>query len=337
MRKIETMQALADHLGLSRQTLSKYFNTPHAIGQKSRERIEAAVARTGFRPNLFATDLKRRKRRIIGMIIPSMTDPFYTRLVTAVNRVTEADGYFTITLSSNGSRRTEHEAVERLRSMHVAGALIVALGKRAPQETLAKFAEQVPLVYLDNPPAHAAAFVGTDNRQSVAMMVDYLCRKGRPPAFLCMPDINGNARERETAYLEAMEKHALEPELIALPDKSGWRFEAYGYRRIQAWLRASSSKDCVLGANDRLAHGALRAAWEEKVPVGTNGDGLLIAGHDDHPLSTYTCPPLTSAAQNYERMAQEAWRMMSRAIREKTPIAAVSRLLPARLIVRHSA
>lgn len=336
-KTIDTMQELADALGLSRQTLSKYFNNPRAIGQKTRRRIETVVEDSGFRPNLFATSLKKNTSRIIGIVIPSMVDPFYMQLVAAIDRIAAAAGYFTITLSSNGSRRIESGALERLRQIHVAGALIVALGKRAPRADLARFAERIPVVYLDNPPARAAPFVGSDNRQSVSMMVDYLCRKGRPPAFLCMPPVNGNAGERETAYLEAMEKHSLEPELIALRHKRGWTFEAYGYRRILEWLRAPRVRDCLLCANDRLAHGALRAAWEEKISVGTDNAGLLVAGHDDHPLSAYTCPPLTSAAQNAERITREALRMLLAAIAEGKPIVPASRLIQAKLVARHSA
>lgn len=60
---IRTMEDFATYVGLSRPTVSKYFNDPASVRDKTRKRIEAAVAVSGFRPNLFAVNLKRRRTK----------------------------------------------------------------------------------------------------------------------------------------------------------------------------------------------------------------------------------------------------------------------------------
>lgn len=145
------MQQLADYVGLSRQTLSKYFNEPQQVGYNTRILIQSAIEKTGFRPNLFASNLKRNKSKVIGIIIPSITDPFYMQLVSRISTIAEMSGYFTFTLPSNGKLSIEADAVAKLQSMNVAGALVVPLGKDSVQTKLRQMEDSLPIVYLDTP------------------------------------------------------------------------------------------------------------------------------------------------------------------------------------------
>ena len=72
------------------------------------------------------------------------------------------------------------------------------------------------------------AFVGTDNFQSVELIVEYLCRSGEPPCFFEMKTpSNPNANKRRQAYLEAMERHGFAPHIHQVPGE-GWNFEEIG-------------------------------------------------------------------------------------------------------------
>ncbi|KGQ71608.1 hypothetical protein OA57_00455 [Chelonobacter oris] len=331
------MQQLADYIGLSRQTLSKYFNDPQQVSDNARTLIQMAVKETGFRPNLFASNLKRRKSRVIGIIIPSVTDPFYMQLVSRISTIAEISGYFTFTLPSNGKLSVEADAVAKLQSMNVAGALIVPLGRNAVQSKLRQMEDSFPIVYLDSPPMHNAPFIGTDNQQGITLLVDYLCQNGTPPAFLAMPEINRNASTRLQAYQTAMEKNKEKPYILTTDGGMDWQFEIYGHSQAAHWISGNRSKyQALLCANDRLAYGAFLAAWEANIPVGINDGALRIAGHDDHPLAAYTCPPLTTAAQNYDRIAKTAIETLLTYIGGKTP-SVVKQLIPMQLVKRQSA
>ncbi len=89
--KIGTMEEFARAVGLSRPTVSKYFQDPASVRPKTRTRIEAALQKHGFRPNIFAVNLNRRRSKIIGLIVPDPTDPFYMTLAQRVEtEATEA-------------------------------------------------------------------------------------------------------------------------------------------------------------------------------------------------------------------------------------------------------
>lgn len=320
MVEVRTMEDFSVYVGLSRPTVSKYFNNPASVREKTRRRIEQAVSATGFRPNLFAVNLKRRRTKFFGVIIPNTADPFYMELTRRIEEIADDAGYFAVVLSSKGRPELEAEAIERFESMNIAGAIVAPLGRADGQGKLASLASRVPLIYVDSPGHDDTPFVGTDNRQSFGLMVDYLCRSGEPPCFLGMPDVNLNAQARRLAYVEAMENAGYSPRILPVPESQSWDFEAFGHQQARTHLAAGLPSSTLLCANDRIAFGALLAAWETGIQVGYGpGCALRIAGHDDHPLARYACPPLTTVAQDYAEIARIATHRLLAMLGEKDP------------------
>jgi DNA-binding LacI/PurR family transcriptional regulator len=196
--------------------------------------------------------------------------------------------------------------------MNVAGAVIAPLGVQSHHDKLARLGASIPLIYVDSQLDTASAFVGTNNRQSFRLIVDYLSRSGDAPCYFGMPSVNRNASERREAYRLAMEELKLEPRYVAtLPDTS-WDFERFGFTEAVRILgEGGFPTRTVLCANDRIAFGVLAAAYQGGLKVGRGDDcDLRIAGHDDHPLSRYTCPPLTTVAQNYNEIGRIAIELL---------------------------
>ena len=75
--KIRTMEDLAAVCGVSRPTLSKYFNDPTSVRVKTRQRIENAVREHEYRPNIFAINLNRKATKSVGIVVPYLSDPFF--------------------------------------------------------------------------------------------------------------------------------------------------------------------------------------------------------------------------------------------------------------------
>jgi len=166
----------------------------------------------------------------------------------------------------------------------------------------------MPLVALDSPLDDETAFVGTNNAQSMMLMVNYLCRSGEPPVYFDMPGINDNAYERRKAYAESMEKLGHEPLYAFSGSSDTWDFEKFAFDQTMAILsQGGFATRTVVCANDRLAFGVLAACYQAGVKVGRGSDcQLRVAGHDNHPLSAFTCPPLTTVSQNYEDIGRIA-------------------------------
>lgn len=337
-----TMEEFSQFVGLSRPTVSKFFNDPSTLKQTTRQRIEDALATSGFNRNMLAANMGKGRSKLLGVIVPDPADPFYAALARRVHAVALESGYQAFTLSSDGEHDQEVQAVRTLASMNVSGAVVAPLGgDDESSEALGRLETDIPLVYVDSAPSHPAAFVGTDNRRSFDLIVDHLCSTGTPPVFLGMPSVNANASDRSDAYEAAMAARGLESERLRLPEDGDWDFERFGHEAMRMAIEAGKAEGrTILCANDRLAFGAVAAAWQAGLRVGRMPDcDLRIAGHDDHPLSRYTCPPLTTVAQDYDEIGLRATQMLLRRMTEGAPADPGEDivLLDARIVERQSA
>lgn len=306
-QKIRNMEEFSAVSGISRPTVSKYFNDPGSVRQSTRDRIERALRQHDFRPNLFAINQNRKATKNIGIVVPHIVDPFFAEIVRLIEQRCIEAGYWAIVLSSHGEAELEGNALDLLWSLKLAGAIIAPLGEASDRDRLMQFASEVPTVIFDSPLGAGEAFVGTDNFHSIGLIVDYLCRTGEPPCFLEMPAVNANAAERRAAYVAAMERQGLTPQVVPVAN-GDWGFEQLGYEEGLRLLAARGfPTSTVLCANDRIAIGLLAAAYERGLRIGRGpGSAMRIAGHDDHPLSRFTCPPLTTVAQDHAAIAERS-------------------------------
>lgn len=316
-QKIGTMKELSEVIGVSRPTLSRYFQDPSGVRSTTSQKIKERLEEVDYVYNFIATRQNRKASGLVGVIIPYYNDLFFTSLLEAIETATRQAGYTLISQSSDGNAEGEAQAVARLRSMNAEGAIIAPLGLESSTDVFEMAMTDFPIVFADSRPANGvvgADFVGTDNTQSIASIVDYLFRTGEPPVFLGMPMLNSNAIEREQAYIQRMIELGLEPRFV---DRSGaadsWEFEAYGLRLMeQHFSRQQHTTDTILCANDRIAIGAIRAANKYGLFAHQSDrrSGLRIAGHDNHPLSAYMYPALTTAGQDINGIGESAVRIL---------------------------
>jgi LacI family transcriptional regulator, repressor for deo operon, udp, cdd, tsx, nupC, and nupG len=333
--RIRTMEEFSVASGVSRPTLSRFFNDPGSVRPSSRQRIEAAMDRLGYRPNLFALNFNRRNTKTVGIIVPTLLDPFYAALVQRIEFQASEAGYWTVIQSSQGDPDREAEAVATLVSTKSAGAVVAPLGEASRKDLYRQMDKAMPLVFLDARADADGAFVGTDNYSSMSLIVDYLMRSGAPPSYFDMPAVNQNASERRQAYESSMLERGAKPVVFSLPSLD-WDFERLAFQEATRLFRADAPVGgTILCANDRIAFGVMAAACQIGRSVGRLAD-LRIAGHDDHPLSQYACPSLTTVAQDVDRLATVSLERLMQGIAEGANENSNDRL-EARLIMRNSA
>ncbi len=335
----KTMEDFARSCGVSRPTLSKYFDDPTSVKPATRQRIEFALSSSDYQPNLFARNLNRKRTRSIGIVVPTVTDPFYSEMVSRIELRLRDEGYWPIVISSHGSRELEVEATRTILSLKVSGALIAPLGLRTDQRAIEKLTQAIPIVYFDTYLEGDTPFVGNNNTQSVSTIVDYLCRSGDAPVYFDIPHVNHNSRERVESYVSAMQRLGQEPVVIGNTRDYTWDFERIGYEQMEAMLASGGLPGkTILCANDRLAFGVMAAAYSQGSKVGRRSDSdLRVAAHDDHPLSRYTCPALTTMAQDFASMAGRSVETLLSLLNEEDDTVASKVNLDAKLVMRQSA
>lgn len=306
------MEEFSDFAGISRPTVSRFFQNPDSVRPSTRKRLEDAVQASGYRPNLLAANLNRQKSKILGVVVPTLFDPFYMAITRRIEQIVASRGFQAFTLSSDGKPELEVEAIRTFSSMNVAGAIIAPLGRKRARSPLRDVKDGMPLVAMDTPLDDETAFVGTSNAQTMMLMVNYLCRSSEPPVYFDMPGINENAFQRREAYMSSMDSLGHKPCLVHDGDTDDWDFERFAFDKTTAILsRGGFESGTVLCANDRLAFGVIAACYQAGVKVGRSADSRLkVAGHDNQPLSAYTCPPLTTVSQHYEQIGRIATEVL---------------------------
>ncbi len=307
-QKIKNMQEFASLSGISRPTLSKYFNDPNSVRQSTRARIETALERYDYRPNIYAINQNRRLTKTIGIVVPHLSDPFFAEIARNIERRCLSKGFWPILFSSHGEKDHERDILDNLRSLKPIGVLLAPLGRRSDRQAVETFCKAVPTVLFDsNIGGVGEAFVGSDNAKSIPLIVEYLCKTGSPPCFFEMPPVNPNANKRRVAFVSAMRHLDQEPHIVRVEGKT-WDFEQIGFDGGLEVLQSKGlASDTVLCSNDRLAIGLIAAAHRLEIPVGRGaGNQIRIAGHDDHPFSRFTSPPLTTVAQDYAAISNKS-------------------------------
>ena len=316
-QKVRNMEEFAALSGISRPTLSKYFHDPDSVRASTREKIEVALAEHDYRPNIFAINQNRRTTNNIGIVVPFLADPFFGEIARNLEQRCIAAGFAPMLFSAHGDPKLECEILDSLRQQKPAGVLLAPLGRASDRKHVEKFVADVPTVLFDNNlPDMGSSFVGMDNTQSMRMLVEYLCATGSAPNFFEMRvAVNPNVNRRRNAYIAAMEALGHTPEIIRV-DGDGWEFEEIGRQGgLTAFATGRFTSDTILCSNDRLAIGLLSAAFISDLKVGQGPDAALrIAGHDDHPFSRFTCPSLTTVAQDYASMSDKSLEILMQMI-----------------------
>ena len=343
---IDNMTQLSQTIGVSRPTLSKFFHSPELVRESTRKKIEAALVNVDYVPNFFATNMNRKTTKLIGFVVPHLEDLFYTALIQKVEQLVEPLGYTLLVQNAHNAHDKEMAALENLRSMNAAGAIIAPVGRTIDATNLARINKTLPVVFVDAPLPELKGkypFVGTNHRQTFQLLVDYLCRSSDSPLFLEMPEVNSNSDDRKSAYIARMNELGLNPKIIQ-PGKSinhDWNFEQYAYEVMSQHFREGRYHgSTILCANDRLAFGVIKAVHDARLWQETQTPfRVKVAGHDDHPMSEFMYPGVTTASQNLTAIAQQATEILVNRLSEngRKPQKGKTVLIDGSLVIRDSA
>src|SRR5271156_2951523 len=128
-------------------TVSAVVNNKAHVGKRLRERVEAAILKLNYRPNLLARSLAKQKTHTIGMIVPDIANPFFPMVVRGAEDAAQKLGYNLLLCNSDDSQKKEENALELLLSKRVDGILLTkAVGEISPSLKQMTQETQIPIV-----------------------------------------------------------------------------------------------------------------------------------------------------------------------------------------------
>jgi LacI family transcriptional regulator len=305
-------------------TVSAVINNKSHVGKKLRERVEEAIQRLNYRPNLVARSLAKQRTHTIGMIVSDIANPFFPMVVRGAEDAAQRQGYNLLLCNSDDTLEKEETAIELLLSKRVDGILLTkAAGEISP--SLRQMIKQVNIPFvlvMRTYPTLTKDAVVSDDYQGAYDAVSHLARAGcRRIGLISGPLKISNAIARMQGFRDALKSQGL-PLEKNLMIEGDYRIES-GFRAGHALL--SHRPDGVYVANHLMTIGLLQAAEEMgmKCP-----DDFRLVSFDDYPWLGVFHPKLTTVELPKHQLGSEAVELLIRRIGGSTEKAVVRKLQP---------
>lgn len=301
-----TLHDVAKAAGVGTTTVSRVINGGHYVAPEMLARIQRVMAELGYQPNEAARSLKSEKSRTIGLIIPSITDPFFACFAEVAEIHARREDYVMILLTSQDKAQLEMEDLQIFERHRIDGLLLVpprsSSGSKALLQSLRQLS--VPVVAFDRPMASRDfSSVVSDNFTASQDAVRHLLDHGRS-RVLCLggdPDLY-TIRERVKGATAALTAAGLEV-LVEM--------EASDYKSAEAAImKHMSSKrkiDAIFGLYNHSTILAYEVMQDRNIAV---PDAVSLVGFDDFALAATLRPSITVVKQSIEELARTATKLL---------------------------
>ncbi|WP_281412799.1 LacI family DNA-binding transcriptional regulator [Rhizobium sp. P38BS-XIX] len=290
--------------GVSPMTVSRVLNGRGGASPDTCERIRQIADELNYRPNALARGLKSDKSRIVGVLVPDISNPFFPEIIRGIESVAMQNGYNLLLCNVDESAKREIDLMQILESQRVDG--IVWCSARLPEQPLIKALQAYKAAVLVNrsvAPAIAGSIM-IDYRTGAADAARHLWQTDRRRiAILAGPTTSRGAAERLEGVKTAFEALGAEPVAVVHcnPDVAG------GAAASKGILTSSPDIDGIICYNDLNAVGALQTCEELGLSVPHD---VSIIGFDGISLGELVRPKLSTLHVDKYSIGQLSMRML---------------------------
>ncbi|MFK5238764.1 gluconate operon transcriptional repressor GntR [Glaesserella parasuis] len=287
-RKRPTLQHIADHLGITKMTISRYLRNPEAVAHQTGLRIAEAITEFGYIPNRAPDILSNAKSRAIGVLVPSLTNQVFADVIKGIELVTDKAGYQTMLAHYGYSQEKEEQRIESLLSYNVDG---IILSENHHSKRTLKMLEvaNIPVIeIMDSSEIGIQQAVGFDNISAAQSMVETMISRGHKNIVYFTARMDKRTKLKMQGYEQAMRKYHLEPHSLITDEPSSFTL---GAKQLQQALAQYPDIDGIFCTNDDLAIGALFECQRLGIKVPKE---MVIAGFHGHDVGQSLTPQLAT-------------------------------------------
>ncbi len=327
------LKDIAERAGVSAMTVSKVMRDAPDISANTKARIRLLAQEMGYLPNSLAQELRNRRSRLFGLVIPSVAHPYLSRAAMAIEERASDLGYDVLLAQSMNSPEREEICLRKLLSRRVDGLFISPVYRLDPSAPI--YAEILrrgtPTVLLGHRAAFCSQFtaIETDDILGSYDLTQHLLGLGhRRIAFFAGPAGTPWAQERYEGYRRALREADIEVD-DRLVFAAGMTPED-GEKAVLQMLDESTGATAVQAVNDLVAIGAMSVLQRQGLRIPQD---ISVTGFGNAPLSEHWNTPLTTVRQPKRRLGLAALDAMQKLLLGQRP--GVQRL-PTSLLVRAS-
>lgn len=330
MTKKVTITDLAKRANVSVTTVSQILNgKDDRFSEKTVKRVHQLQKEMGYAPDFNAQSLIRRSGHTIGVLVPNINNPFFSRFLRGIESVAMDNGYIPLIFGSNNNQKLEsYYLFESIR--RAADGMIIA-SAISDVSYIDNILNQngIPYLLTDQAPVTEGDKVDVNNYHGGEMLADYLIKKGhRDVTVVTDKQPTLNLHQRLVGFLDMFKRHqmTIPNERIIETDLT----KLGGYHAAK--LALATKPTAIFALNDEIAIGLYRGIHEAGLRI---PDDISVVGYDDIDLAEYVTPTLTTIHQPAFEMGESAAKLILARIQDqKRAFQEVS--LPIELIERNS-
>jgi LacI family transcriptional regulator len=316
MKAKATLKQIAKELHVSVSTVSKALNDSPEISEQTKTKIQEYAKLKNYKPNVIGLNLKNRKTKTIGVIIPNILNPFFAKVFTGIEKVAEAKGYNVITCISNESLEKEVSTLEVLSNGTIDGFILSVSEEAQKLEEYQHFNEIInegtPIVMFDrNSDKVQCDKVIVDDFDSAQNATQHLIRLGcKKIALFSAIDNLSVGKLRAQGYLKALELHkiAVDSDIILLTDSET------DFDTKAKMLFANQQFDGIFALDEHASVTAHKMGLKNgyKIP-----EALCIIGFADGVWSRRLTPSLSTVSQHGPEIGEAAAQLLIKRLESK--------------------
>lgn len=307
-----TIYDVAERAGVSIATVSKVINNTGNMREETRKKVRQIIEEMDYHPNLMASALTGKGTRTLGLLVPDISNPFFSAMARYIEDCAHERGMSVIMCSIDGNIEKEQKYIELLQSKQVDGIIVAStFHNKTLLKALVK--KGIPIVMLAYDDASLdVSIVSVDDFKGGYEAASHLFSKGHRHIAIIAEHAHSSDL-RIYGFRVAFEARGIE-------------FDEQNIIRVTASI--TNGKACmeelvmkeeelpsaIFACNDLLAIGVIQGASERGIRI---PDDLAIIGFDNTILATTTVPGLTTVAQPFQEMADKTVDVLLEEIQEK--------------------
>ncbi|MBC1609869.1 LacI family transcriptional regulator [Listeria welshimeri] len=332
--KKTSIKDIAKLSGVSVATVSRVINDNGRFSEETRQKVLAVIKETNYQMNFSAKSLRMNKSFSVGILVPDISNYFFSSVVQQMEAILFEQGYSTIICNTGRNLDKELAYLNMLESKMVDG-LIVISGADEFGFNYSNAENGIPYVCIDRQPKDKkdTIFISSNHYQGAFEATEALIHAGaKSPVIFMHSRQSSSAKERLKGFQDALKKNniQMDPELsIFTMDLQKPDYQ----KNIATFVKKAKKIDGIFAINDHIAIELLNflPTIGKKIP-----DDIKLIGFDDTPQCNYTVPKLSSVKQNIPEIAQITVDNLISIIKNPEQQKQITEIVPVELSLRGS-
>lgn len=298
MERVSTLRDIAKSLGVSTSTVSRILNGKNVRNKELVAKVRKAAKELNYQVNTAALGLRTNKTRMIGIIVPAISDEFFSSILAGIEMATEPKGYNLLICQSNESHEKEKKLIKSLVACNVEGVLISLSKETSDLSFLSFLKDSGKKAVLFDRILKSDSFpsIAFEDYQFTYEAGKHLIDEGKKSfLYVGLSEVLENDRERLRGYNAVLADHQLPSCKAVFVEKVDQT------AALVAPLLQEGKIDAVVCYHDMIAVQVLSVLKAQHVAI---PDQVALVGFDNRHLSSYTTPTLTSIDRSTTRMGE---------------------------------